>query len=261
MTAAIAAEFIKLKRSSLLWLVILGGILPSLVRAAQHSVYDFAPVDMWAWHLSAYQEIFVFCTAAVLIIVAVTIFTMEFQNGTASYIFTSATSRLKIYAAKLLILLLIIFVMFVTGAAMQLLMGSILLPIPITQNKLIQLIEITLWYIGTYFALAVFVAMVAAISKRFVISTGILFGYFILSFPVHYFGENPYVDIFMIPALGASKMYDSSVYLIGNYYDGVPIDIARLAGVLAVLALAALIIGIVAYKKTDTIMPEGVENG
>lgn len=254
MIRTITTEFLKLKRSPLLWLMLLAGIFPPLIHAAQYATTTPAAADGWMFLLAENQELFAFCTLTAVLLAAIMIFSMEYQYGTASYIFTSATSRVKIYIGKLAALLLMICLMFAVSTAAQLLIGFAMLGSSIPPMLMTELLFCTVWYICAYFLLAVLAAMVVALTKRFVISAGILFGYLILSFPVHYFGYNPYVSPFLTPAVVASKIYDTGGYLFGNYYRGVAINIVDLTGFLVMLAIAAFAVGIVYYKKSDAIL-------
>src|SRR5688572_29335080 len=83
MLTTISAEFIKLKRSSILWLILLGGFVPPVIKAIQYATpQTLIGNGEWSGFLSINQEINMFITLTVMIITSAFIFSMEYQYDT-----------------------------------------------------------------------------------------------------------------------------------------------------------------------------------
>jgi ABC-type transport system involved in multi-copper enzyme maturation permease subunit len=251
----ISAEFIKLKRSSILWLILLGGIVPPVIKAIQYATpQTLIGNGEWSGFLSLYQETNMGITLTVMIIASAFIFSMEYQYETASYILTTTTPRVQIYVAKILSLLLQVSAMLVVNALAQLLFGSMVVPVPISEEMLSMWLLSTGWNIASYFLLSILVSTIAIITRRFIISTAVVYGYMILTFPFHYFLHNPYINPLLSPVIVAAKIYDSSGYIFGSYYPDIPVNTSAIALLLVALALIFMIVSIIYYKKSDPIM-------
>ena len=249
----IRIEFLKLKRSPLLRLMLIAGIIAPLIKGLQFIAKNEGSVGTWNWFLSESQEMFAFCTITALIVASAVIFSMEYQYGMASYVFTLPASRAKIYVAKLAALLLMICLMFASAFLSQLLLGSLLFPEPISKPMFLKMIWSVLWYIFSYFLLSIVMVTVPILTKRFNISAGILLGYTLITFPIHYYLNNPYINPFLTPATVAAKIYNTEGYFFGSYYKGVTIDLVGLYLFLVLLAVILFAVGIICFKKTDVV--------
>lgn len=255
MLTTISAEFIKLKRSNILWLILLGGFVPPVIKAIQYAIpQTLIGNGEWSGFLSLYQETNMGITLTVMIIASAFIFSMEYQYETASYILTTTTPRVQIYIAKILSLLLQVSGMLVVNALAQLLLGSMVVPSPISEEMLFMWLLSTGWNIASYFLLSILVSTIAIITRRFIISTAVVYGYMILTFPFHYFLHNPYINPLMSPVIVAAKIYESNGYIFGSYYPDIPVNISAIALLLVALALVFMIVSITYYKKSDPIM-------
>jgi ABC-type transport system involved in multi-copper enzyme maturation permease subunit len=255
MLTTISAEFIKLKRSSIVWLILLGGFVPPIIKAIQYATpQTLIGNGKWSGFLSTNQEINMFITLTVMIIASAFIFSMEYQYDTASYIFTTTTSRVQIYIAKILSLLLQVSGMLFVNALAQLLLGFMVVPEPISEMMLSMWLLSTGWNISSYFLLSILVSTVAIITRRFIISTAVVYGYMVITFPIHYFLHNPYINPLMSSVVVVAKIYNSNGYIFGSYYPNIQVNILDIVLLLIALALIFMIVSIIYYKKSDPIM-------
>jgi ABC-type transport system involved in multi-copper enzyme maturation permease subunit len=208
----------------------------------------------WSGFLSISQEINMFITLTVMIIVSAFIFSMEVQYDTASYLFTTTTPRVQIYIAKILSLLLQVSGMLFVNALAQLILGFLVVPKPISEEMLSMWLLSTAWNIASYFLLSILVSTVAIITRGFLISTAVVYGYLVLTFPIHYYLHNPYINPLMSSVVAVAKIYRSDGYLFGSYYPNVQVNILGIALFLIALALIFMMVSIMYYRKSDAIL-------
>jgi len=252
MLDVLSAEFLKLRRSKVLMLSIIACLIPALIKYLQYAFGGKGANTGWVGFLSTGQELMVLCVLTAIILVSCFIFSMEYQYNTASYIFTSSTSKVYIYIAKLVLLFAMIALFFLVSSISQLLFGYLAISEGFSGSLFAKFIEVNVWYIFAYFLLSTIIVMVAATIKRFVLSVVIIYGYYMLVFPFHLKG-NPYINPFMTPFIVAAKIFDSNDYIFTDYYKDISISITALAAFLAVLAVISLAVGILCYKKMDAV--------
>ena len=252
MLNTISVEFLKLRRSRALLLSIIANFIPALIRWLQYTFGSVSGEVRWERFLSSGQEIMVLCMLISVILVSCFVFSMEYQYNTASYIFTSGSPRVSIFLSKLVSLLVIIAILFIVSFISQLFFGILTIKAGIPGPVFLKLLEVTAWYIFSYFLLSAVIAMVVVLTKKIVISSVIVFGYFMLVFPFH-LKNNPYICPFMTPVVVAAKMYGSTDYYFSGYYIDSPVNIAGMAVFIVVLAIISLTIGITCYKKLDAV--------
>jgi|SRR5690554_4222120 len=252
MRNTISVEFLKLKRARALLLSVIAGITPPMIKFIQYTFGRSSADVSWEKFLSSGQEIMVLCMLMSVILVSGFVYSMEYQYDTASYIFTSVSSREKIYLSKMILLLAVFVLLFGVSLVSQLLFGVLTLRAIIPWPVFVKLLNVTAWYILSYFLVSAIVAMVAVLIKKFVVSAVVVFGYLMLVFPFH-LKNNPYICPFMTPAVVAAKIFDSKDYYLMGYYESYKVDIAGMAIFLAVLAVASIAVGIACYKKMDAV--------
>jgi len=233
--------------------MLFAGILTPLLKGLQLITGSELATGTWAWFVAESQELFVLFTITALIVVSVMIFSMEYQYSTASYIFTSSISRLRIYIAKMTALLLMICLMFSTAFVAQILFGSLLLPERISKSLLNHLFLSTLWFIFSYFLLSFFMVIIPILTRQFTVSAGVLLSILVLTFPIHYWMYIPYANPFLTPTVVTAKMLNTDGYLFGSYYSGISINLAGIILYLVLLSSVSLTIGIIRFKKMDAI--------
>lgn len=248
---AVFTEFLKLRRSRMLLLVVVTGLMPSLVRFLQGVFGKSSNAIDWNWFLTTHREIMVLCVLASVVLVSGFIFSMEYQYKTASYIFTSSVSKIKIFVSKMLSLLAVITLLQVVSAFGDLLFGFLLVKEGIPSNLMLKFVEVIGWYIFAYFLISIIVVMIVVLMKKFVVSSVIVLGYLMMVFPFHLKG-NPYICPFMSPTIVASKLFNSPDYIFSNYYKDISINNFGISTFLITIAVISMIVGIAKFKKVDT---------
>jgi ABC-type transport system involved in multi-copper enzyme maturation permease subunit len=233
----------------------MGGFLPPILKAIQYATPETRVGNgEWSGFLSISQEINMFITLTVMIIVSAFIFSMEYQYDTASYLLTTTTSRAQIYFAKILSLLLQVSGMILVNAVAQLILGFLVVPAPISEGMISMWLLSTGWNIASYFLLSILVSTVAIITRGFLISTALVYGYLVLTFPIHYYLHNSYINPLLSSVVAVAKIYGSDGYLFGSYYPNIQVNILGIAFFLMALALLFMIVSIMYYRKSDAIL-------
>lgn len=252
MLRVISTEFLKLRRSKMMLLAIIASFLPAMVKYLQFAFGKNLEAVSFEWFLASGEELMVLSMLTVVILVSNFIFTMEYQYNTTSYIFTSSTSKAKIFIAKIISLLAIIAFLFVISAFSQILFGYLALKSALPWLLFLKFIKVIVWYIFSYFLLSVMVVMLSVLIKKFILSSVVVLGYIIMVLPFH-LKNNLYICPFMTPTVVAAKLYGSSNYIFTNYYKDVSINNSGAVAFLVVLAIVSLIIGMSYYIKQDAI--------
>lgn len=252
MRDVLLAEFLKLRRSRVLILSIIVFLVPALIKYLQYNFGNQGEAASWVRFLSTGQELNVLCMLIAVILISCFVFCMEYQYGTASYIFTSGSSKGNIFIAKMALILIIFAFLFFISSLSQLCFGYLAIKSGIPGPLFLKLVEVTAWYIFANFLLSTIIAMVAVVTKRFVLSAVVVFGYYMLVFPFHVKG-NPYINPFMTPMVVAARIFNSNDYIFSGYYKDITINITALTVFLAGLAMISLAIAILCYKKMDAV--------
>lgn len=252
MFSVLSIEFLKLRRSKMLLLASIASFLPAMVKYLQFIFGRNQEAASWESFLASGQEFMVMGMLISVVLVSSFVFSMEYQYNTASYIFTSRTSKVNIFISKLISLLFIITFLFLVSAFSQLLFGALALKATLSSALFIKFIKVMAWYIFSYFLLSTMVGMLAVFIKKFVVSAVIVLGYFMLTFPFH-LKSNLYISPFMTPTVVAAKLYSSSNYIFTNYYKDVAISNIGAVVFLIALALVSLTLGLICYNKSDAI--------
>lgn len=251
MVNALLTEFMKLRRSKVLLYVILAGCIPSLVKFLQQVLGESRGIVRWEWFVASNREIVVLCMFIALVLTSAFIFSMEYQYGTASYIFTAGISRIEIFISKMLSLLALIALLFVVSACSDLLFGFIAFGKGMPPELLKAFLKATGWFICSYFLLSAVIVMVVVLIKKFVLSVVVVMGYLMLVFPFHLKG-NLYILPFMTPAAVASEIFGTDNYILNNgYYKDITVNFPAVVVFLIVLAVISLLIGIMKYKNQE----------
>ncbi len=253
MYKTLSTEFLKLRRSKLLIYALIAGILPSIVKFLQFLSGNTDKVDSWQWFLASRQEIMVFGVLITVILSSSFIFNMEYQYGTASYIYTSRVPKIQIFMAKLLTIFAVVVLIFAVTLVSELLFGVIAIKAAIPKALLLKLIKVTVWYMLSYGLLSTIVVLISVLTKRFVLTSVILFGYLMLVFPFH-LKNNIYISPFMTPAAVAAGIFGSDNYILVSYFRDVAVNTTAAAMFIIVLAAVSLGLGLIAYQKSDAIL-------
>lgn len=252
MFRVISTEFLKLRRSKILLLAIIASIIPAMVKYLQYVLEKKHDTVSWKWFLASHQEFTVLIMLMIVVLISSFVISMEYQYNTAPYIFTSGVSKTSIFIAKIIAVLAIIVCMFAASVISELLFGYLTLKSGLPLILLIKLMQVTVWYIFSYFLLSIIVVMLTVLTKRFVVSAVVVLGYIIMSFPFH-LKNNIYICPFMTPTAVAAKLYNSNNYIFTNYYSNVSVNNISAAIFITVLAIVSFVIGIICYKKQDAI--------
>jgi ABC-2 type transport system permease protein len=228
----------------------IGSILPAVVKLLQY--LGQSDNNSWEWFLASKQEIMVFGMLITIVLISSFLFSMEYRYNTASYIFTSKASRYSIFIAKIMCLFCIVTFLEVVSALSYLLFGLIAIKGVIPAALFSKFIEVTVWYIFSFFLVSVIVAMLSVLTKKFVISTVIAFAYLMLVFPVHLKG-NPYVLPFMTPSVIASKIYNTDNYIFVGYFKAISVNSLAVILFLALTAAISIIVSLIGLKRSDAV--------
>jgi ABC-type transport system involved in multi-copper enzyme maturation permease subunit len=230
-------------------LVMISGILPSLIKFLQFLFSKDSGEQSWEAFLTTGKEILVLGILITVILVPAFLFSMEYHYKTVSYMLTSGVSRIHIYLSKLISLFLVISSLLAVSGLSELLFGFILFRTVISGTLLFKFLTVTLWYAVAYFLLSSVVIMVSALTKRFVITSVITLGYFMMTFPFQ-LKNSIYLCPFMTPAAVAAKLYGTD-YIFNNAYKDMTINNLSVLGYLIVLAVIATSVGLSLYKNSD----------
>lgn len=253
MFSVLSTEFIKLRRSKMILLATIASLLPAMVKYLQFVFGKSQAETSWELFLASGQEIMFLGMLTAVVFVSSFVFSMEYQYNTASYVFTSSISKVNIFIAKMITLLGIIAILFIVLALSQLLFGFLALKVGLSWPLFFKFIMVIAWYIFSYFLVSAMVVLVSVLIKRFVISAVVVMSYLLLVFPYHA-KNNPYICPLMTPTVVASKIYDTSNYIFTDYFKDVPTNNIYAAVLLLVaLAIASLILGLICYKRSDSL--------
>ncbi len=251
MYRAISSEFLKLRRSRLMLLLMISGILPSLIKFLQLSFSKDTGNQNWEVYLTTGKEILVLGILITVILVSGFLFNMEYHYKTVSYMLTSGVSRIQIYISKLISLFGVIASLLVVSGLSELIFGILLVKTVIPGTLFVSFLKVTLWYVMTYFLLSCVVIMVSVVTKRFVITSVITLGYLIMTFPFQ-LKNSVYLCPFMTPAAAAAKLYGTN-YIFNNAYKDMAINSLSVLGYLVVLAVISTTVGLALYKNSDAV--------
>jgi hypothetical protein len=249
MKNAIAAEFLKMRRSRVLLLAFIAAAAPPAVKMLRTLLAPAGNAADWRTFLSSGQELTVFSLLIAVLLIANYVFTMEYKLHTAAAIFTAQTRRAAVYAAKMACLFLVIPGMVLISAAAQLLFGAVSVSGALPGDLLKQFLEVTLWYAASFSLLAAVVALAAVLARRFVLTAVITLGYYILLFPFH--AKTLYVCFFMTPVVVAARLYGSANYIFSFDYRGMDVNLPQAAVFLLALAAVSVAAGIFRYRTSD----------
>ncbi|AEY67050.1 ABC transporter permease [Clostridium sp. BNL1100] len=253
MYETLSTEFLKLRRSKVLIYTLIAGILPSIVKFLQFIFESTDKVDSWQWFLASRQEIMIFGVLITVVLASSFIFNMEYQYGTASYIYTSRVPKIQIFLAKLLTIFAVVILLFAVTFASELLFGVIAIKTAVPGALLLKSIKVTVWYILSYGLLSNIVVLISVLTKRFVLTSVIIFGYMMLVFPFH-LKNNIYISPFMTPAAVAARIFGSNNYILVNYFKDAAVNITAAAVFIIALAAVSLALGLIVYQKSDALL-------
>jgi len=246
----ITAEILKLKGSKMLWMVAFISFIPAPIKLIQHFIGKGPGTADWNSFISTGQELAVFGMLTSIILVSCFIFTMEYQYNTVSYIFTAPVSKVKMLAAKILALLLIITFSYLVSGISNIIFGYAVIREMIPFKTAYLYFQATVGSILIYFSLTALIAAINIAFKRLAISVTLLMGYLMLFFPFHLKG-NVLINPFMIPTVVASKIFGSTGYIFKDYYKDITVNYMEIAGLLTVIFIIPFITSMLYYKKSD----------
>jgi len=252
MLRVISTEFLKLRRSRLVIFVIVASFLPEVVKYLQYTFGKDQATASWQWFLASGQEFMVLLMITLVVSVSSFVFSLEYQYNTASYIFTSSTSKTNIFIAKAIALFFIIALAFLSLAFSELLLSYLALKTAIPGQLFLNFLKVIGWYILSYYLLSLVVVMLTVFIRKFIIVNVVVLGYIMLVFPFH-LKNNLYISPFMIPTVVAAKIYGSANYIFTDYYKDVSINNIQVVVFLVILAMVTMIIGMRSYKNQDAI--------
>ncbi len=232
---------------------LIAGILPSMVKFFQFIFGNTDKDDGWKWFLASRQEIMVLAVVITVVLVSSLIFTMEYQYGTASYIYTSRVPKIQIFLAKLLTIFAVVTMLFAVTLSSELLFGYLAIKTPIPGALLLKLIKVTVWYMLSYGLLSTIVVLISVLTKRFVLTSVIVLGYMMLVFPFH-LKNNIYISPFMTPAAVVARIFESNNYILVSYFKDIAVNTTAAAVFIIALAAISLASGLIVYQKSDALL-------
>lgn len=252
MFMVLSTEYLKFRRSKMLLLAVIANFLPPIVKYLQYIFSKSKGPAGAELYLTSGQELMVLSMLTTVVLVSGFVFTMEYQYNTASYIFTSGTSKASIFTAKLIFLLTVIALLFSVSALSEVLFSCLATGDGVSWSLFLKLLKVTGWYVFSYFLLSIIVVMISVFTKKFVVSAVIALGYIIMIFTFH-LKNNVYICPFMTPSIVAAKIYGSSNYILTNYYKDIAVNYYGITIFLVILAAISMIIGINCYRKQDAV--------
>ena len=250
MYKAIFSEFLKLRRSKILLLVLIAGILPSLIKLLQSLSAKDGGKYNWQTFISSDKEIMVLGTLITVILASGFIFNMEYQYKTISYILTWNISKIRIFFSKMVSIFFVIVILLFTSFISENLSGFIVFQTAIPADLLEMFLKVEAWYLTSYFLLSSIVAMISVLTRKYVITSVISLGFFMLTFPFH-LKDSIFICPFMTPSAVAAKIYGFNNYIFNNAYRNMDVNTVSVLAFLIILAIISTIVGLVIYKKSD----------
>ena len=161
------SEFLKLKRSFFLLLILAGGAFLPLLMLAGHINSDID--TRWASY-AGNIEAFMFLLGGVVLFSLATsyIFSREFTDKTAAALYTYPVNRIKILICKLLVIFSIILAVYILQFILTFCGGLLLKHEPLTKEILLYHMKIHLCSMVLQFALIPAVVLIASISKNII---------------------------------------------------------------------------------------------
>lgn len=252
----IYAEFIKLKRSKILLLIPLGGLIPALfmlVLFGDKNFHNSYANGIYGWHYFLDVTLYyanIVCPAFFAIFTGY-IFTREYQLKTINTIFTYSFSRYKVFVAKLIVILPMILGVFLSSMLFTLIIGKFLDHDTLTMDSFLALLKINMQMVFINFLLIPLAALVSIIGKNIVgpIVLGISH---LLSWVVLDKSYGAYIPG-CLPSIMATHFTRS---LRGNHpvmyhFNVFHANVSAAYLTLGVISLAALVIAMIYFRFSD----------
>nr|WP_272508965.1 ABC transporter permease [Clostridium ganghwense] len=218
-------ELLKLKRSKMLGLILIGAFLPPfmttlLIKTTMSKSKNHSTME-WDSYLQMPIAI-MFLVMAVVLFALVTgyIFSREYSEKTINNMFTYPIERIKLLGAKLVIMFIIILITFLLTYILSIASGFLFKHDPLTSECALKYLKIYLKASVMNFALVPIVAFLSLISKNVIASIGL--GLSVAFVNLFVINSPKYVVIFpwSVPtALGVKEMYDGKEAI--SYANGI----------------------------------------
>jgi|GEM_PF-1520313 hypothetical protein len=190
MVNILLAEILKLKRSKILLLIPLGGLIPVLLMLlvymdSQASSIIKTYVFGWEYFLDVTLYYANITCPAFFAILAGYIFTREYQLLTINSLFTYSFSRMKIFTAKMIIIIILMTVTFLLTIFFTMIFGLLLTKNRLLPDTLLDFVKINIEMVFINILLIFLAVLVSILVKNIIapIVLGIIyiFGYAVLN--------------------------------------------------------------------------------
>jgi len=161
------SEFLKLKRSFFLLLILAGGAFVPLIMFAGHLAGNIdTEWDKYAGNVEAMM--FLIGSVVLFSLATSYVFSREFTDKTAAALYTYPVNRIKILICKLLVIFSIIMAVYILQFVLIFCGGLLLNHEPLTKKILLYHMKIHLCSMVLQFALIPMVVLIASISKNII---------------------------------------------------------------------------------------------
>jgi bacitracin transport system permease protein len=130
-------EFMKLKRSKILWLIPAAGLIPVIVMIPNAFNNLSFKVKGWPYFIADFLLTMNQLIPSVFILFTGYVFSREYQDNTISFIYSHPVSRVSILISKMVLLIPVIFATIFLSFISILCLGGLILPDSITADILI----------------------------------------------------------------------------------------------------------------------------
>ena len=233
-------EFIKYRRTALLWMIVIGGVMTAgtayllLVPEASKAGWNIYSATAF----NCINMLSILLTAVISGYVVIN----EYHGNTVSNLFTYPVSRIKVFLVKFLVILIFILCLFLVFLAASILFGTLYTGELPTVRHLLKLARFCFVMTVMNFTLAPVTVLIGLVLKGTATYLFAGMGYFVINLSLN---DSKYS--YLIPTCAPNKIID-------NYYNAAYLansDIVSIAVISAVIFFSALISAGIYYSKSD----------
>lgn len=167
--AVISTEFIKLKKCKVLWGVPLCSLCPVMMIYIMYAFNKKYPVVAWSNYFSLIETITNLLVAVgIFAVLTGYIFSREYQENTINSMFTYPISRVQFFAGKLVVMLILIFITFVSSFILSVLFGLTIKHETLTVGILLYYLKTYLLMVLMHFSLVPIMAFLSIYNKSII---------------------------------------------------------------------------------------------
>jgi bacitracin transport system permease protein len=161
-------EFLKLKRSKVTIMILIGGITPALMTFLAFSDKSQNFINTWGWFFNTTLMLMCYIAPALFSLITGIIIIDEYQNNTLNLLFTCPVQRIKFLLCKYLIIVPVITLTYALSIIFTLIFGLLLNHNVLTNSLVISDIKINMWMVVLNIALLPLASAVSLYGKSII---------------------------------------------------------------------------------------------